>query len=315
MGNTEKVLVILGCGHGAGTAGKRIPSYLDPYETREWVLSDPSADMIQEMLADYNCTIIRVDDTTGKKDIALLKRVGVANGYNAVIYISLHKNAGVKGKKTGYMGRPAGGTTVFYYPTGDCKEVATRLYNSIIEQTGLVGDRAEPVASGKGYYIIRSTKCPCFIVEDGFMDSPNDVPLLLSDEHKRALARGVVNFLISEYKLVKNGQASVIRPNTTVAPPKNYVYGGVDYSLVFDPIYYSNKYADLKKAFGTNATKLLAHFVVYGIKEGRQAKSTFNVRVYKDSHADLQRAFGNDMKAYVQHYLTYGCKETSRRTV
>lgn len=36
-------------------------------------------------------------------------------------------------------------------------------------------------------------------------------------------------------------------------------------------MYYANKYADLKKAFGTDATKLLEHWVYYGKKEGRIA--------------------------------------------
>ena len=50
-----------------------------------------------------------------------------------------------------------------------------------------------------------------------------------------------------------------------------YVYNGVVYDNEFDPVYYSNKYADLKKAFGTDADKLLQHWVTYGKKEGRIA--------------------------------------------
>lgn len=53
-----------------------------------------------------------------------------------------------------------------------------------------------------------------------------------------------------------------------------YVYNNVCYDDEFDPIYYSNKYADLKKAFGTDAAKLLEHYVVYGKKEGRIAKAS-----------------------------------------
>ena len=96
---------------------------------------------------------------------------------------------------------------------------------------------------------------------------------------------------------------------TTTTTATSYKYGGVDYKLVFDPTYYSNKYPDLKRAFGTNASKLLDHFVNCGIREGRQAHSNFNVVAYKNRYPDLRNAFGSNMKAYVTHYISCGYKE------
>jgi len=87
-----------------------------------------------------------------------------------------------------------------------------------------------------------------------------------------------------------------------------------DFNLIFNATYYSNRYSDLKAAFGTNATALRKHFEEYGMKEGRQAISTFNVKAYKANNADLQKAFGDDYVKYFQHYLTYGYKE-NRKTV
>ena len=84
------------------------------------------------------------------------------------------------------------------------------------------------------------------------------------------------------------------------------------YDKVFNATYYANKYADLKKAFGTDSTKLLNHYLTSGVKEGRQAISTFNVAVYKANNADLQKTFGNDMMAYVNHYIQYGYKENRK---
>ena len=83
----------------------------------------------------------------------------------------------------------------------------------------------------------------------------------------------------------------------------------MDYSLVFDAKYYSNKYADLKAAFGTNEKKLLNHFQTYGMNEARQAKATFNVEYYKANYEDLRKAFGSNWKKYYIHYMTYGYKE------
>lgn len=82
-----------------------------------------------------------------------------------------------------------------------------------------------------------------------------------------------------------------------------------DYSLVFDAIYYANKYADLKTAFGNDSAKLLSHFINNGMKEGRQAISTFNVNTYKNNYADLRSAFCDDLVKYYQHYITNGHSE------
>lgn len=90
---------------------------------------------------------------------------------------------------------------------------------------------------------------------------------------------------------------------------KRYTYQGSDYSLVFDPTYYSNIYQDLKNAFGTNATNLFNHFCTYGMKEGRIASANFNVNKYKEYYEDLRNAFGNNLPLYYQHYITYGYKE------
>ncbi len=87
------------------------------------------------------------------------------------------------------------------------------------------------------------------------------------------------------------------------------VFNGVNYDAVYDYNYYINKYADLKAAFGTNSTAALAHFVNYGMREGRQASASFNVQAYKNNYADLRAAFGNDLRSYYMHYIEYGKRE------
>lgn len=89
----------------------------------------------------------------------------------------------------------------------------------------------------------------------------------------------------------------------------NYQIDGVDYSLVFDPTYYANRYADLKAVYGTNAAQLWLHFKTYGMKEGRQAIDTFNVITYKARYSDLQIAFGNNLPMYYRHYCVNGKNE------
>lgn len=92
----------------------------------------------------------------------------------------------------------------------------------------------------------------------------------------------------------------------------NYIYNGVNYSLVFNPTYYSNKYADLKNAFGTNATNLFKHFIQHGMFEQRRGSANFDVIAYKNRHVDLQKAFGDDYPSYYKHYIQYGYRENRK---
>lgn len=114
--------------------------------------------------------------------------------------------------------------------------------------------------------------------------------------------------------VIKVGQVlklTMDNPNSSSSPTvsKKFMFNGLDYSLVFDPIYYTNKYPDLKKVFGANSTALFDHFCTYGMQEGRIATANFNVNVYKNTYADLRNAFGNNLPLYYKHYITNGYKE------
>ena len=89
----------------------------------------------------------------------------------------------------------------------------------------------------------------------------------------------------------------------------DYMLNGYDYSPVFDPVYYSNRYADLKMAFGDNSLMLWNHFCQFGMNEFRQASDEFNPEVYKNRYPDLQNAFGDDNPMYYYHYVAFGINE------
>ena len=116
-----------------------------------------------------------------------------------------------------------------------------------------------------------------------------------------------LNGIKSPYTL-KVGQ--VLKIKETTAPTVSST--NLNYDLVFNATYYANKYPDLKAAFGYNTAQLLNHFKVYGMKEQRQAISTFNVKVYKEYNVDLQKAFGDDYVKYFEHFMIYGYKENRK---
>ena len=189
-------IIALDAGHGINTAGKRCLKSLDPDQTREWWLNDRIMDIVEARLSYYDCKVLRVGDTTGKKDISLTDRVKAANNAKADIYISMHHNAGLNG-------RSGGGTVVYYYSSDPKRPIqAKKLYCHIVNKTKLVGNRSQKVIM-KAFTVIQKTSMPAFLVENGFMDSPSDVPIILSDAHAQKTAEGVVNFLVEILSLTK----------------------------------------------------------------------------------------------------------------
>lgn len=190
--------LVLSAGHGKNTAGKRCLKKLDKNETREWVLNDRICDKIETKLKAYDgYKLLRVDDTTGKNDIALSKRTKSANNWGADFYLAIHHNAGVKGG-TG------GGVVAYVYtkPSTKSLEWQKALYNAIIEKTGLKGNRSVPMPKGN-LHEVREPKAPSVLLECGFMDSATDVPIILTDKYADQVATACVEVIVKKGKLTK----------------------------------------------------------------------------------------------------------------
>lgn len=183
--------IALTAGHYLGTAGKRCLKSLDPNETREWVLNNRIADRVEQLLDAYEgYQLIRTDDTTGKKSIDVTARTTAANNFKADIYISIHHNAGINGGK-------GGGIVAYTYTKVDqvTKDWQKALYDTLIAETGLKGNRATPLAKAN-LAECRLTTMPAVLLELGFMDSATDVPIILSEAYADQCARAIVKVLV-----------------------------------------------------------------------------------------------------------------------
>ena len=193
------ITICLDAGHGKNTVGKRCLKSIDPNETREWVLNSRIALLVEKRLKDYDCKVYRVDDITGINDVALSTRVKMSNNANANVYISIHHNAGVNGGD-------GGGITVYYYSSKTERLTqAKKLYDCLIEKTGLKGNRATPVKKYP-FYVVKKTNAPAFLIENGFMDSLTDVPIILTDDHATKTADAIVDFLVSCFNLSERSE-------------------------------------------------------------------------------------------------------------
>ena len=190
--------LVLDAGHGLNTAGQRCDKKLDPKQTREWTLNSRICDKIEELLKDYDgYDLLRVDDVTGKKDIALETRTNNANKFNADFYLSIHHNAGIK------LGS-GGGVVAYVYPNVG-KETTNwqkALYDAVIKYTGLKGNRSKPLAQSN-LHVLRESHMPAVLIECGFMDSTTDTPIILAEEFADGVAKACVEVIVEKGGLAK----------------------------------------------------------------------------------------------------------------
>lgn len=191
------MLICLDAGHWLGAPGKRCRKEFDPDETREWTLNSRIAERVEEQLAGYRCSVLRVDDPTGQREVSLAARVDAANRAGADVYLSIHHNAGINGGS-------GGGITVYTEKEPD--ELSVRLQEAVwrhtVANTGLRGNRATPLGRAS-YYVLKHTQMPAVLGEFGFMDSATDTPVILCAEFAQQVARGIVAALAEVFELEK----------------------------------------------------------------------------------------------------------------
>ncbi len=199
----------LNAGHYLGTPGKRCLKALDPNETSEWWLNDRIADKIEAKLKRYEgIEVLRLDDTTGKTDVSLRDRTDKANKWGADFYLSIHHNAGdptTYKRINGIKCLDGGGIVAIVYDKTKRQESLDwqkALYNSLIQHTGLKGNRATPLARMNLHEVRESHMASC-LLELGFMDSASDLPLILTEAYAEKCANAIVEVVVKKAHLTE----------------------------------------------------------------------------------------------------------------
>lgn len=203
----KQFILALDAGHYLGTPGKRCMKALDLNETREWILNDRVTRYQEERARQYEGLItVRMDDPTGRTETTLQDRVALANAIGANFYLSNHHNAGMNGKR--------GGGCVAYCSKGSTRSPEWRdaLYDAVIAAGGLKGNRTYPKAK-EDWYVCRNTDMPAVLMEYGFMDSPDDVPVILTDAHAKLCGYATIDAIAKKAGLKR-------KPEETTAPIK-----------------------------------------------------------------------------------------------
>lgn len=192
-------------GHYLGTPGKRVPKYLDPNQTREWVLNDRVADYFNEAAKLYEgVELLRTDDPTGAKSISIKDRTKKANNWGADLYVDMHHNAGINGG--------TGGGVVAISKKNDAVGAKYRdaIYQAVIAAGHLRGNRSNPTYA-KNYSTMVNSKAPGLIIEYGFMDSRTDYPIISTEEYAKAVGYATMEGIAKIAGLKKKGEAPEIK--------------------------------------------------------------------------------------------------------
>ena len=196
-----KVLV-LDAGHGLNTSGKQTMNGSRGI-VKEWTINSNVCNKIQAILKDYDVTIYRTDDTTGKTDISLSERVKRCNNYNPHLFVSIHHNAG-----------GGTGTEVYWHTKGTAedKKVASILAPKLASKCGM-RNRGVKQAS----FAVLGCKPTAILVEGGFMDTVADYEIITSDKGQQAYAEAVAESII-EYLGLKKVTTTQTTPSTPATP-------------------------------------------------------------------------------------------------
>ena len=181
-------ILVLDAGHGLTTPGKQTMN--GKYGIiKEWELNNKVLLYIMEYLKDYVITIYRTDDPTGKTDIDLLERVKRCNTYGAVLFISIHHNAG-------------GGTGIEVYwhtkGTQEDKKIAEIVAPKLAASTGMKNRGVKQEA-----WTVLTCQATAILVEGGFMDTTSDYEYMCTEKGQRAYAKAIADSVIQYLSLEK----------------------------------------------------------------------------------------------------------------
>lgn len=187
--NQNKCIIVIDAGHGGFDSGA-IGRFSN---VREDVLNLAVSKKLQKLFEDDGYTIImtREDDNAvaATKDGDMWKRRDIIDNSNADIVICIHMNK--------YQSSSVAGPLAFYFEKSTEGEKLAELVQ--MEMNSALGPVRPKQHKPERYYILRSGKCPCVLVECGFLSNQREEWLLQTDDYQAkcayAIYRGAVLYL------------------------------------------------------------------------------------------------------------------------
>lgn len=195
-------LIVVDPGHGGRDPGKigisGVPEKeinLEVSKRLATVLGQMGAAVILTRDSDIDLSDSSASGWRSKKRQDLSRRVELANGRKADLYISVHCNA--------FSSQREHGAQVFSHPQSPESKV---LAECIQSEMAKILQNTKRQARQVDYYAIRKTKMPAVIVEIGFITNPREDKLLQEPLYQSKVAWSIAAGIIKYY--TENNQAN-----------------------------------------------------------------------------------------------------------
>lgn len=181
-------------GHGALTAGKRSPVLPDGTQLLEYQFNrDITARIFAELdrigVAYYN---ILPEVQVGNFLVERVERANRLSSSLPKLFVSIHGNAGPAPTPQDFTDDSVRGIeTWFYHGSTRGRNLAAVFQRHLIEQTGMPNRHLRSKVSGQ-FYVLRATRMPAILTENGFYNNRFDLQLMLTDAFRQAVANAHV---------------------------------------------------------------------------------------------------------------------------
>ncbi len=179
--------IAIDSGHGGGNNPGAVgvhPSY------PEATINQAITSYLRTALENLGATVYLIDSVT--TDPSLNSRVQQAKNFNAHIMISVHQNSALSSSATG--------TEAFYF-----NDYSKTLATEVSKKVSAAIPTNNRGAKFGYYYVTRDTQFPGILLETGFISNPGEHYALMQSSTQQAIAKAVVNGIISYAKLTGGG--------------------------------------------------------------------------------------------------------------
>lgn len=177
-------------GHGALTQGKRSPVLPDGRQLLEYQYNRDVAARIFTRLDELGVAYFNVLPEVQVGNF-LTERVDRANRLSSAlpkIFVSIHGNAGPAPTLQDFTDdRTRGIETWHYHGSSQGRQVAAVFQRHLIDQTGFVNRHLRSKVTGQ-FYVLRATRMPAILTENGFYNNRFDLEIMLTDTFRQQVA-------------------------------------------------------------------------------------------------------------------------------
>ncbi len=187
-------------GHGKQTAGKRSPKLEDGSQFFEYEFN---RDIVKRVSEGLDKVGVKYFNVVPEVDIDnfLEGRVGRANNLKSdlpKIFLSIHSNAfGRSGWEA-----PSGIETWYYHNSRSGRAIASVFQKHLMTQLNWKNRNLKSYPGKKQFYVLRNTKMPAVLTENGFYTNKAECKLLLKDSIRQKIADAHINAIL---EIEKNG--------------------------------------------------------------------------------------------------------------